>query len=615
MRLLLLLLLITSVEASAQSQYNYSIDLTQVVNDRVKVTLKCPPLKESEAVFVMPNAIPGSYAWKEYGRFLSSVKAFDANGNPLKITNKKNLFYLNKDADKLARLEYWVDDTWDDTDNRHFIFQPGGSNIETGKNFVINYHAFVGYFEGYKNLPFEVEFIKPADMYGATWLEKQTVSAQKDLIRADSYNLLVDNPTMYCKPDTTSFLVDHTRIYVTSYSNKGVVRSDSLSNWLKPMAFALRNFLGKLPVSEYYFIFYFASEDQLMKDTGRKGLNGFGALEHNRSSFYYLPEMKDSEEVKEMVQDVGSHEFLHILTPLNLHSKEIADFDFRQPAMSQHLWLYEGVTEYFSWLVRVQQNLVTEKQFMDEMTKKLRRAERFSPFSFTEMSRQVMKPENQDKYMDVYQRGAIIAMMLDQLLMLESQGKYSLKQLVMDLMNKYGAQKPFDDDALFSDIVTLTYPAVGKFIEDHIKGTKPLPVTAQMKAFGYDYVPKEKVDGYFFGNYSYMRNDDNQLVITEVRQDFIGLKTGDILLDVNGVRITQKNMEDVWNQYFQDNTSPDKVTLNIMRGGSVIVRSGKPISGYFFRKHAFYKEPWPSTDVSNRLDAWLKATVKSTVAE
>jgi hypothetical protein len=36
-----------------------------------------------------------------------------------------------------------------------------------------------------------------------------------------------------------------------------------------------------------------------------------------------------------------SHEFFHILTPLNVHSKEIHDFDFNNPKMSALLWMYE----------------------------------------------------------------------------------------------------------------------------------------------------------------------------------------------------------------------------------------------------------------------------------
>jgi predicted metalloprotease with PDZ domain len=53
------------------------------------------------------------------------------------------------------------------------------------------------------------------------------------------------------------------------------------------------------------------------------------------------------EELVKSMMDVVSHEFFHIVTPLSIHSKEIQYFDYN-PKMSEHLWMYEGVTEYFN---------------------------------------------------------------------------------------------------------------------------------------------------------------------------------------------------------------------------------------------------------------------------
>jgi predicted metalloprotease with PDZ domain len=61
-----------------------------------------------------------------------------------------------------------------------------------------------------------------------------------------------------------------------------------------------------------------------------------------------LPELMPKEELVKSMMDVVSHEFFHIVTPLSIHSKEIQDFDYNDPKMSEHLWMYEGVTEYFA---------------------------------------------------------------------------------------------------------------------------------------------------------------------------------------------------------------------------------------------------------------------------
>jgi predicted metalloprotease with PDZ domain len=62
------------------------------------------------------------------------------------------------------------------------------------------------------------------------------------------------------------------------------------------------------------------------------------------------------------MMDVVSHEFFHIVTPLSIHSKEIQDF-YNDPKMSEHLWMYEGVTEYFANLFQINQGLITEEDF------------------------------------------------------------------------------------------------------------------------------------------------------------------------------------------------------------------------------------------------------------
>jgi hypothetical protein len=123
-----------------------------------------------------------------------------------------------------------------------------------------------------------------------------------------------------------------------------------------------------------------------------KGLgSGFGALEHNHCSFYFLPESSNSSNVASTIRDVCTHEFLHILTPLNVHSREIEDFNFRVPVMSQHLWMYEGVTEYFSLLAQLQDKELTEEKFFKKIRVKMIQSAAFGTFSMTDMSKNVIE--------------------------------------------------------------------------------------------------------------------------------------------------------------------------------------------------------------------------------
>ena len=55
-----------------------------------------------------------------------------------------------------------------------------------------------------------------------------------------------------------------------------------------------------------------------------------------------------------------------------MHSNEIHYFDFNTPKMSKHLWMYEGVTEYFANLFQVNQGLITEDAFYRRMDDKIK---------------------------------------------------------------------------------------------------------------------------------------------------------------------------------------------------------------------------------------------------
>jgi predicted metalloprotease with PDZ domain len=597
--------LLVFFNSSARDNYYYTLDLKNVVNDQVKVTLICPTIKERKAIFVIPKVVPGTYSLYDFGRFITDVKAHDSLGLPIKIIKKKNLFLIEKDANKIYKIEYWVNDTWDDSHKGNFVFQAGGSNIEKGKNFLINNHAFEGYFEGYKDLPFVVEVIKPETMYGSTWLDKIYSDKEKDVLSAKDYFELADNPIMYCKADTSSFCVGTSKIFVSVYSTSGNQHAEEVEEALKPLAVSLQNFMGVLPVSEYYFIFYFANDREVQKISPGKGLSGYGALEHHYSSFYFLPDGMGSKETKDMVQEVSAHEFLHILTPLNLHSEEIADFDFRSPKMSKHLWLYEGVTEYLSWLVRIQNEMISKEDFFSEISAKLKEAERYGAYSFTEMSENVLLPENQKKYTDVYLKGAIIAMQLDQLLIKKSEGKYGLKHLMIDLMKKYGKEKPFQDDQLFNDIVGFSYPEVGDFLRRHVEGKEKLPIKEYMSWFNYNYESVREVDYYYLGSFSLKVNQNYQLQVQKVLSSAIGLKPGDVLLSINGIQINADNYADVTERYFRFNQSPESINVKFLRGGIEIEKTAVPLKSKVIKRHLFTPYQTFAPVDEKLINAWL----------
>ncbi|WP_207632439.1 M61 family metallopeptidase [Foetidibacter luteolus] len=569
---------IISVNITAQV-YRYSADIKNINNDKVSVQLLAPAIKEQEIVYSFPRVIPGSYSEKNYGKYIDDFKALDANGKKLKVNRLNPNQYSISNAAALHSITYQVNDTWDKTD-RDFIFQPGGTNIEAGKNVVMNNFAFYGYLEGYKNLPFEVTVTKPAEFYASTHLSVDRSNAETNILKADNYVELADNPVFFSRPDTTSIIAGSTAIQVTVVSATGKVTSSQVAGYIRPMAFALQKFFNGLPVSSYNFLFYFEDPDNPV--VGKKDYGGHGALEHNYSSLYFLPEIAYEPQLKSMVNNVSSHEFLHILTPLNLHSREIDDFDFMNPKMSKHLWLYEGVTEYFSDLVQLQNKLVTEEKFLEEIRKKIKQAEKYGSFSMTEMSAKVLTNEYKDKYGSVYNKGALIAFMLDILIREKTNGDKDLKQVVQHLAARYGPGKPFDDETFFDDFIAASHPAAKAFIENYIAGSEPLPYKAYLEKLGYIYEPLKKIDGMIIGSMALKYDEENSsFVFTQVDKDnALGIKNNDAFVAADGVAITSDNIDEVWDTYFSNNISKAEAEFTVRRNGEEKILKGRLYKGY-----------------------------------
>jgi len=188
-----------------------------------------------------------------------------------------------------------------------------------------------------------------------------------------------------------------------------------------------------------------------------------------------LSEDSSRESLAKSIIDVVAHEFFHIVTPLSVHSEDIHFFDYNSPTFSKHLWMYEGVTEYFAQHFQINQGLIDKNEFYDVIMGKIRSASRYDDsMSFSKMSENILEEPYAANYYNVYQKGALIAMCIDILLRKESNGLKGILTLMKELSKKYGKVKPFNDDLLFNEIELITYPSIGLFIKNHIQGNIPI---------------------------------------------------------------------------------------------------------------------------------------------
>ena len=552
----------TTKDLAISNPIESSIDLTKVKDDKVPVTINPGRFTSETEIYRLPRVVQGTYSVSDFGKYIEDFKAFDYEGKEIPTEKiDTNSWQINQ-ASNLDYVTYYVNDTFDvevtggiggDTP-----FSPAGTNIEPD-NYVLNLHGFVGYFDSLKNDQYKLDVTAPSDFVRTSALQVVGTSKSDDgqtmtsSYYAPRYFDITDNPMMYGNLDVEEFQVGDIKIVLSVYSPTKAHTAKKLKETMFKMMKGQKAYLGDINSTPRYDIYLYLSRGD------EQSPKGFGALEHHTSTVVVMPESMPEAALDESMIDVVSHEFFHIVTPLSVHSEDVHYFDYDKPTFSKHLWMYEGVTEYFATLFQVDQGLVSDDDFYDKIEDKIKTAAMMNDaMSFTIMSENVLDEPYASQYYNVYQKGALIGMCIDILLREESNGQRGILSLMKELSMKYGKNKPFEDDKIIEEITAMTYPSIGEFLKNHVVGDIPINYNEFFKKVGLAKV-KAKVKT------NYIQNDgvlivganpqDGTIYFSDAVQNNSfwkeqGVQPNDVIKSVGGEQVTLQNANNIFQEVF-----------------------------------------------------------------
>lgn len=589
-----------------------TIDLVNVTDDKVNVSVDPGVFTSDDVTFYIPETVPGTYSIDNYGQYIEGFKALDYDGKELPVTKSDENTWNISNGKNLDKVVYLVNDTFD-TENikKDHVFSPAGTNILKGKNFMLNLHGFVGYFKGMTEVPYQLSISSPSNLIPTTSMSRAMEGKKTpgtDVFSASRYFEITDNPIMYAAPDTTSFQLKDIKVTLGVYSPNKLYDALDFKPSMEKMMQAQKAFLGATNGTKSYDIILY------LANFAKDDATGFGALEHHKSTVVVFPEQMDKDRLEEAMIDVVSHEFFHTLTPLNVHSKEIQYFDYNNPKMSEHLWMYEGTTEYFANLFQITEGLIDEKEFYKRMMDKINNSKQYDDtMSFTKMSKNVLVEPYKDQYPNVYEKGALISMALDIRLRELSQGEKGILWMMKELAKKYDDKTPFDDDQLIPEIVSMTYPEVQDFFDTYVTGTTPIDYSRFLAKVGLAISEQDRPTGYFMdGEIPFIDVDpgkDNAIFVRKgiALNNFftdLGAEGGDVIKSIDGRATNLVNIRLIIGESF--NWSPDReITMVVDRDGKEVTLNGKVGTPVL--------QEWTITPMENVMDnqvmlreAWLK---------
>ncbi|MCB0398425.1 MAG: peptidase M61 [Winogradskyella sp.] len=563
-----------------------ALDLTAVVDDKVPVTINPGRFTTETVTYRLPRVVQGTYSVSDFGRYVDDMKAIDYNGDELEVSKVDTNTWTISDATKLDKLTYYVNDTFDIESTGGIggenPFSPAGTNIEED-NYVLNLHGFIGYFDSLKNNQYALNVTAPATFVRTSALEDRGMKSSADgksitsSYFAQRYFEITDNPMMYGKLDVEEFMVGDIKIVLSVFSPNKVHTAASQKETVYKMMQAQKNYLGDVNSTARYDIYLYLSDGS---DTAPKGM---GALEHHTSTVVVLPESSSKEGLAASIIDVVAHEFFHIVTPLSVHSEDVHYFDYNKPTFSKHLWMYEGVTEYFAQHFQVYEGLIEPADFYNTIMSKIATSKNLDDaMSFTVMSENVLEQPYASNYYNVYMKGALIGMCIDILMRKESDGNRSMLSLMKELSAKYGKDKPFEDDKLIAEITEMTYPSVGEFLRTHVEGDVPINYNEFFEMVGLTLGETEVPTNYIFAGGQNIIFDGDQekgiiffspMVSKNSFWASEGVQPGDVIKKVNGTDLTLANAQQVIGGMFGWQEGME-YSLDLERNGEAIVLKG-----------------------------------------
>lgn len=509
---------------------------------------------DSRAVsFVLPKKVPGTYE-AMVGKYITNINAFNANNEKIDIESKSENEYVINNAKKLKKISYTIQRSRVSTDN---ILSAGV--IIDKSLLVINAGVSFGYIDQYKEAPYNVT------IYNSSI--KQCISSHL-ISKNDStfhfkfkdYDDLVDNPIIFSsQSDSIGFSTIGRNIKISTHTPHNKINSTVIKSILAPTINAVFKELNFIQQNNYQLIFIFNNVvDQSIMD--------YAALEHKGSSIYYLfsepnlSDRADSLQFAFFLKKIVAHEIFHLFTPLDFKDNTLEPYQYNNLNMSEHLWMYEGFVEYYSLKILLSNGLISQKEFLDEMSRKMLPLNwHYGSGYMLDNSKNVFKDSSPFK--SFYSHGAICSFLLDVMTINKSNGQYDLFHILKDY---YAMNRVFNPDSLINFVTRSSDASLKRFLVNYRLDIQPDELSSYFNLGGLCLKSSSKTCWYSFFIEKYYHNEQLNFMDIHFQKELKGLASKDIrVVKINGQSINSHSVGLLYNRLY----SPRKIQINYFENG------------------------------------------------
>lgn len=428
-------------------------------------------MAEEGAVLSLPAWTPGSYLVRDYARFLDRLRVVDGEGRPVPFEK------LDKQRWRIAPAQGVLTVTY-----RLFC-----NELTVRTNHLDATHAhFVGAatflrMEGREATPWHLTFPD----WPRSWRAATALRREGGAFHAPDFDTLVDSPVELGTFHAHTFQVRGCE-FLLAVTGHHAGNEERIAEATRAIVDVCAGIFGGFPFQRYVFLLTFSPRIR-------------GGLEHRDStSLLADPHALERPEGYWDLFTLIAHEFFHVWNVKRMRDAALLRFDYGAENYTRLLWFHEGCTSFlqYSLVLRagcVPWSWVARKlggSWTDNTTRAGRLEQSLEESSFDAWIRHYKPSEfSTNSTVSYYDRGAMVAWMMDAELRLATGGSQGLPELFASLWKRLGDGPVMDEDlrSAFGDLVQRD---PGPFWDAWIAGRAELEPGGIERAYGLRLVPR-----------------------------------------------------------------------------------------------------------------------------
>jgi predicted metalloprotease with PDZ domain len=410
-------------EQSLKQPLQYTVSMPDPSNHIYHVELDCSGWTTDTIDCKLPQWMPGYYQIMEYSKEVTNFSAKRANSKLIPVTKTNgNTWQIIPGKRSPFSISYDV------KADRKFV---ANSYLDSTHGYIIPEAVFM-YLNDKINIPVNLKIISFGKWSTiATGLDP--VTGKVNEFTAPDFDILYDCPILIGNlEEFPSFKIKGITHRFIAYNPGNFNREAFIANLEKTIKAGVE-IIGDIPYNQYTFI----------------GIGpGFGGIEHlNNTTVSFNGNGLDKPDAAGRTLKFLAHEYFHNYNVKRIRPYELGPFDYSKENKTNLLWVSEGLSVYYEYLMVRRAGLLSEEELFKSIENNINTYENDPGRSYQSLLQASYntwsdgpfgnKPGSTDQSISYYEKGPVIGMILDFTIRNATKNKKSLDDVMRFLYWQY----------------------------------------------------------------------------------------------------------------------------------------------------------------------------------